>query len=461
MRYIIREEKFNLALELREILGYDFKNAVKYKARISDNTKSGAEKNLKEKFNMNEFLKEEDSDFTVKIEAMHCAPFSTGNFTRYMPEACEKSLKEWIEPYNKPTILYHNDYDGIVTGRILKAEMGFSERSNSKCLILTANSPLYDYRQQLREGILLTTSIGVTGTDVRCSICGKQLSDEDMCEHRKGYVYNGKTCYWDVYEFIPKELSYVITPSDIYARVVSINDIYSDYPISTNDNCDGKADTRAQYRLTNTESQKQEPEHGLKITESKNDKSSGENINKETTDNTMDEKKYQETLAMNESLTVENKTLVNDKEDLKQQIDKLNKEKLAMQESMADIKKQLEDKTTEVDSIKQMKEQAENENKKLLDEVKGALVDKLASMRKDAGRPAIDKLEERDLSYLRYAISDLEAEMAAIKMKESQQNVDDPTLHEPDIQNKNQSQDGIKINESEDKKTVAGLSLGF
>ena len=156
-----------MALELREILGYDFKNAVKYKARISDDTKSGAGKNLKERFDMNEFLKEEDSDFTVKIEAMHCAPFSTGNFTRYMPEACEKSLKEWIEPYNKPTILYHNDYDGIVTGRILKAEMGFSERSNSKCLILTANSPLYDYRQQLREGILLTTSIGGTGTDVR------------------------------------------------------------------------------------------------------------------------------------------------------------------------------------------------------------------------------------------------------------------------------------------------------
>ena len=175
----------------------------------------------------------------------------------------------------------------------------------------------------------------------------------------------------------------------------------------------------------------------------------------------MEENKYQETLAMNESLTVENKTLVNDKEDLKQQIDKLNKEKLAMQESMADIKKQIEDKITEVDSIKQMKEQAENENKKLLDEVKGALVDKLASMRKDAGRPAIDKLEERDLSYLRYAISDLEAEMAAIKMKESQQNVDDPTLHEPDTQNKNQGQDGIKMNESEDKKTVAGLSLGF
>ena len=54
-----------MALELREILGYDFKNAVKYKARISDDTKSGAGKNLKERFDMNEFLKEEDSDFTV------------------------------------------------------------------------------------------------------------------------------------------------------------------------------------------------------------------------------------------------------------------------------------------------------------------------------------------------------------------------------------------------------------
>src|SRR5690606_25617449 len=37
-------------------------------------------------------------------------------------------------------------------------------------------------------------------------------------EHERGAVYDGEICYWDIYEMEGKELSYVIVPSDIYAK---------------------------------------------------------------------------------------------------------------------------------------------------------------------------------------------------------------------------------------------------
>ena len=36
--------------------------------------------------------------------------------------------------------------------------------------------------------------------------------------HARGEVYEGQVCCWDIYDIEPKELSYVIVPSDIYAK---------------------------------------------------------------------------------------------------------------------------------------------------------------------------------------------------------------------------------------------------
>lgn len=45
-----------------------------------------------------------------------------------------------------------------------------------------------------------------------------------MCEHEKGEVYDNKLCYWIINKMEPKEVSYVIVPSDIYAHNIRVYD---------------------------------------------------------------------------------------------------------------------------------------------------------------------------------------------------------------------------------------------
>lgn len=162
-----------------------------------------------------------ENSLMVDIEGIHVGP--TRNFTRYTEQALKSSVKTWTYPYEKPLIMHHNVQDGKIIGRIKNVYYtDVNTRSGTGALVFTANIPDKEGMDQVRDGRLMTVSIGIIGHDVRCSICEHNIARYGPCEHEKGQEYDGEICYWDVYEMEGKELSYVIVPSDIYAKNIKI-----------------------------------------------------------------------------------------------------------------------------------------------------------------------------------------------------------------------------------------------
>ena len=422
-----------MAIELKEILGFSVQDAEKYNQSFPSSSKNT---------NINESYKElsKDEIYTsnrrILIEAIHCYPFATRNFTRYMPDACKASTKSWVEPYNRPVIMYHNDYDGEITGRVVDAEVKMSEKTKGECLFLTATAPDWKTWERIESEIYKTTSIGVAATDVRCSICGAKLAEGEECEHRKGFSYDGEICYWDVYEFDPKEISYVITPSDPYSQIISIG---------LDTEAGKETDNSGQTKVTDVR------QHSRFLTNKEN---KSKDTNKEKNNNIMDisEDKYNELIQTKEALEVEKKVLSNEKAELAATINNLNKDKLVAQESIKNLNQTITDKDTEIDAIKQAKESLEEENKKLLGEVKTSIVGKITSMRESAGLPKIDNLADRSIDMLRVNLADLEADIAARDVINSRESITPEGLSGNDNPNMKESEKKPEENKKPEKQ---------
>lgn len=166
-------------------------------------------------------IKVDPKSIMVDIEGAH-SNVLTGNYTQYTPEGLIASIPSWTDPYEKPCIMYHNEEDGKIIGRIKAVTCKQTDtRSDTPALLFTVNIPDEEAKQQIEDGRLSTVSIGINATDVRCSICGQNIA-EGKCGHKRGQHYDDKLCYWIVNAFTGKELSYVITPSDPYAHNVKI-----------------------------------------------------------------------------------------------------------------------------------------------------------------------------------------------------------------------------------------------
>lgn len=208
-----------MALMIREYTGDKFIKTNEIKAPLNL-TEATIETNVSD-----EAI--DPNSLMVEIEGIHAYPHATRNFTRYMPKCLKSSISLWTTPYRRPLIKHHNEENGEIIGRICAAEYKTSKTlSGTPALVFTVNVPGEEAKKDVKNGILSTASIGVMAYDVRCSICGTHLEDGDECEHERGreYTVNGKkeVCYWDVYSMEPKELSYVIVPSDIYAKNTKI-----------------------------------------------------------------------------------------------------------------------------------------------------------------------------------------------------------------------------------------------
>ena len=208
-----------MALMIREYTGDKFIKTNEIKAPLNL-TEATIETNVSD-----EAI--DPNSLMVEIEGIHAYPHATRNFTRYMPKCLKNSISLWTTPYRRPLIKHHNEENGEIIGRICAAEYKTSKTlSGTPALVFTVNVPGEEAKKDVKNGILSTASIGVMAYDVRCSICGTHLEDGDECEHERGreYTVNGKkeVCYWDVYSIEPKELSYVIVPSDIYAKNTKI-----------------------------------------------------------------------------------------------------------------------------------------------------------------------------------------------------------------------------------------------
>jgi len=158
---------------------------------------------------------------TVKMEAIHSG--ITKNFNRYSREELEKAIQTWIGPYGKPVIVNHNIYSDPL-GRVTESSIGRSHlKRGSYCVELTCSIIDEEAQKKIADGRYSTVSVGTIINRAVCSICKTDWAT-DYCEHRKGKVYDGKLCYWDLGIDEHYEVSFVNHPADPYARVVSADE---------------------------------------------------------------------------------------------------------------------------------------------------------------------------------------------------------------------------------------------
>ena len=160
-----------------------------------------------------------DSVF-VDIEGIHS--IITRNFTYYTPNCLRNSVPYWTSPYERPVIMHHKDQDGVQVGRVKSVEFVEKTRPGVPGLIFTCNIGDEEGVKGVKNGTLSTVSLGAVIHKATCSICGQDIAKEGECEHQRGRKYDGKLCYWQMEEMEPKELSYVIVPSDKYANTIKI-----------------------------------------------------------------------------------------------------------------------------------------------------------------------------------------------------------------------------------------------
>lgn len=218
-----------MAIEIKEYVDATFTEC-----QVHNDAKSNLSINLKESTQYSNRVA--PNSLNVEIEGLHSV--ITRNYTKYTDHAMKMSEKYWTSPYERPVIMHHNESDGITIGRVKNAYWtDVNTRSNTGALRFNTNIAHKDGIEGVNNGTLSTVSVGLIANDVTCSICGKQVElDEDNfpeCGHMRGSMVDDKLCYWIINEFEPKELSFVIVPSDPFAHILSVEKVTNN---STNNN---------------------------------------------------------------------------------------------------------------------------------------------------------------------------------------------------------------------------------
>lgn len=339
----------------------------------------------------------------VDIEGIHEGP--TRNFTRYMKEALKSSMRSWTLPYKKPLIMHHNEKDGNIIGRIDQVEYKTRNTlSGTDALLFKVNIPDKEGAEQVRDGRLLTTSIGVIAHEIKCSCCGYQILDESGCpEHVRGGIYDGEYAYWDIYDMEAKELSYVVVPSDIYAKNVKIYD----------------------------------RKESVKLAESLQGMGGKQK---------MDEKQIQELQESLKTLQKENEDLATSLKEATEAKDALTAEKESLAAELTEANEkvekataELQEKTVELDSEVTLRESAETQVIELKEAAKKELVSNYAELRKLAGKAELSEaaISTRSEESLKDSITDLRLELSEglVKKQVVPPIVTDPTITESKLKN--------------------------
>lgn len=358
----------------------------------------------------------------VEIEGIHAAPFATRNYTRYTPNCLKKSVASWTNPYRRPLIKHHNEEDGEIIGRICEAKyITKNTRSETPALLFTVNIPGEQAKADVKSGLLETTSIGVIAHSVKCSICGQELANGEICEHERGAIYNGETCYWDIHEMEAKELSYVIVPSDMYAKNIDI------YPATaSNSKVKAFAESLNQdLNLTKGDITDMPEDLKVKLQESEAKVTA---LTQEVTELKEAATQTSEKIA---ELEKTNSDLTTVKESLEQELEGLKTEK--------------DDLTQKMTEAAQMREGLEAQVAEVKAELKEALVQNFVTMREALGHSDVDveAVKNRSEESIKDSISDLSKDFKESLIKKDK-----------DISNLGNTLQNPSLKESEEKKDV-------
>ena len=166
----------------------------------------------------------EDGEFLLpRIEAIHAG--RTRNYNHYLAEklrgdaSIKSGVYSWMQPYAKP-VIYNHDTNTEATGRIYSAAYAEYTQAGRPGIIVIPKITESKAVQALKDGRLLTVSIGATTDAAICSICGTDIINEGYCGHMKGEEYDGRTAEWIAGNIWFDELSWVNVPADADAMVV-------------------------------------------------------------------------------------------------------------------------------------------------------------------------------------------------------------------------------------------------
>lgn len=378
----------------------------------------------------------DENSLMVDIEAIHS--IVTRNNTLYTPQCIKDSIPYWTAPYERPVIMHHNERDGVIIGRVKSANyIENSERSSTAALELVVNIGDEEGKKGIKNGTLATVSIGAIAHDIKCSICGQNLVEEGLCEHDKGEIYNGKKCYWIVNKIEPKEVSYVIVPSDIYAHNTRVYDA-----VKKNKNNEVKesmenifADLILESGLANalTESKEEEVKEGAQINEEvkpdakvekseiKEEPKTEEGEKEAKSEEEEEPKEKEEAKSEEEENTEQDEAKEDDKEvkkekeeEKKEEEDKepkeLEEENKALKKQIADLEAKVEKLTKAVENEKTLKESAEAQLLSFRTAKKKSLVETINSLRTQLSLPqeSVETLIESSEESLNLTIKSLE-----------------------------------------------------
>ena len=408
-----------MAIELKEYVGAVFIQ-----------TKSGDKDN---KINLSEGYTQtyvDKDSLMVDIEAIHS--IITRNDTLYTENCIKDSIPYWTAPYERPVIMHHNEKDGKIIGRVKAANfIKESERSGTAALELVANIGDEEGKKGIKNGTLATVSIGAIAHDIRCSICGTNLVEEGMCEHDKGEIYDNKRCYWIVNKIEPKEVSYVIVPSDIYAHNTRVYDAVKKNKNEVNESMSNIfADLIEAHGLNSidvTESKVEETKEGTQVEEEVKD---GAKVNEsekaeepkaeseEKSEEVKDEAKVEEEAKQPETEEEGKDEEKKDEPKEEKEVEKVedNKELEEAKEKIAELTAKVETLTAEntklskqVEAEKALKESAEAELITFKTERKKTLIENVNSLRTQLSLPAenVEHLMESSEEALNLTIKSL------------------------------------------------------
>lgn len=363
----------------------------------------------------------------VDIEGIHEG--ATRNFTRYMKSALTSSIDSWTKPYQKPLIMHHNEKDGKIIGRIKNVYYtDVKTRSGTGALVFTANVPDKDGAEQIEDGRLMTTSIGILGHDVRCSICQQNIAEYGECEHERGVTYGDETCYWDVHDMEGKELSYVIVPSDAYAKNIKIYRPSGRTEISESSNEKGVL----AVNMKESEKKMENVRKNLNKTEDIKESAKEEAV-EEVVEEAVEEKAKDNTARVEaESLKAEIEELNRKVKEAKEKIDAIEKTAASVQQELSGAKLELEDKSQALKEETDLRETLENNAIEKEKELKEALAENFNLMREMTGKARIEdvKIQERSMVSIRDGILDLKEELSQSGSPKTVTKVKDPTITE-------------------------------
>lgn len=349
----------------------------------------------------------DENSLMVDIEGIHS--IITRNDTFYAPDCLKESVPYWTSPYERPVIMHHNERDGKIIGRIKSVNyISRSERSGTAALEFVTNIGDEEGKTGIKNGTLATVSIGAIAHDIRCSVCNRNLVKDGLCEHSKGETYDGQRCYWIVKKIEPKELSFVIVPSDIYAHSTRV------YPAVNINNKNKNKDVNESMALgTNNifadliESTKAAIAEGSPIDEEVKD---GEKANpaqkiedQQQEDKNKDEgekdqpKDSDKTKEEEQKPDEEDKTKDTGKEDPKKEKTPEQKDEDKSEDKIKELEAEVEKLKAEnislkksVETEKKLKESAEVELVKVQQERKVDLIERVNKLRTDIGLKAQD-----------------------------------------------------------------------